>query len=324
MRTADPCICGNLNKDKNPVSYGLCCGDKLEEGKLYYDKSLSDRINANFQLLDPFFTTNPAFDKSLEFKVNANFTFTVVSTDMQEFLFNKRIPVYNPRSKLSFHHLKINRYLPKEVDKERLFELFYEILHNEVQISIGSSLYSGFEVNRHNIENGLLTNAKQFSELYHREMGIVRLPEEVKKGITSINHMKMRWILDDCVIRIRSQWDKLLYLLSKGYFGIKINAKELKYNLNSGKIGELRTKAKIRNENQQQFFNAFCDLLLQIKDLKEYRDNLTHTVSAKIQNCLGFYDEKVIRTIDDLFNLVKNEHKRVQEGIMTVIGVFIC
>ena len=324
MKTTDLCVCGNLNKSKNPVSYGECCGDKPEEGKLYYDKSLSDRINANFQLLDPFFTTNPAFDKSLEFKVNANFTFTVVSTDMQEFLFNKRIPVYNPKSKLSFHHLKINRYLPKEVDRERLFELFYEVLHNEVQISIALSLYSGFEANRQKIEDILLTNAKQFSELYHREMGIVRLPEELKKGITSIDHMKMRWILDDCVIRIRSQWDKLLYLLSKGYFDINIKAKELKYDLNAGKIGELRSKAKIKNKNQQQFLDAFCNLLLQIKDLKEYRDNLTHTVSVKIQNCLGFYNEKVIRTVDDLFNLVNNEHKRVQEGIITVIGILIC
>lgn len=318
-----PCPCGNLDKNGKPVFFSKCCGDKPEIDKLYYDRSLPQSINSIFQLLDPFLTTNPVFFGQLEFQVKAFFPFTKLDKQQVNFLFQKGIPVYNPKSYLSFAFLKLNHYLGKDLDKEKFFSLLFEVLNNEVQIAIGKSLYVAvFSNQRSMIDARLLKQAEQFARLYYTEAGEWHDPEKETKKITSFDHMKARWILDDCILRIRSQWDKLLYLISKGYFDIKIDAKELNYSLDKGKIGQLRRNAKVKNELQQKFLNSFCNLILQIENLKKYRDNLSHTVSEKIQNCLGA-DEGNFKTIDDLWQLVETEHKRVQEGFIAAVGIFI-
>ena len=66
-----PCPCGNLDKKGNPVPLAKCCGDKPHPDKMYHDRSLSDEINSNYQLIEPFFTTNPVFFGQLEFRVLA-------------------------------------------------------------------------------------------------------------------------------------------------------------------------------------------------------------------------------------------------------------
>lgn len=322
----DPCLCGNLFKDGKPVPYSLCCGDKPEPDKMFYDRSLSERTNGNFQLLDPYFTTNPAFKNQLEFIVRAHFSFTETNEAQLDFLFSHNIPIYNPQSYLSFSFLKMNRYLQKSIgvkEREKIFSLLFEVLHNEVQISIGQSVYGGFVANRSKIDSGLLNMARQMVEVIHKDTGVWQLPETVVKSIISIDYMKARWIEDSCILRLRSQWDKLLYLISRGYFDININAKELKYSLIAGKIGDLRKKAKIRDQIQQSFLDSFCKLLMQTADLRDYRDNLSHTVSESIQHCIGSTSYKNNKTVDDLWKLIRDEHDRVQEGLLATLGILV-
>lgn len=318
-----PCICGNLDKKGVPTFYSKCCGDKPNKSKMYFDETLPDFVNSNFQLIEPFLTTNPAFFGQLDFQVKAMFDFTELDEKQLDYLYSKGVPVFNPSSYFSYNFLKANRFLKKEINKEKFFVLLFEVLHNEVQIAIAKALFNGDFVNKRSvIDARLIKNANQMARLYYQESGEWRDPEKEVKSITSIDHMKARWILDDCVLRIRSQWDKLLYLLSKGVFNVKIKAKELNYDMDKGKIGQLRKSAKVHNTTQQDFLDSFCRLILQIESLKKYRDNLSHTVSERVQNCLGG-GKGDIKTIDDLSNMVDEEHKRVQEAFVAVLGVIV-
>lgn len=317
----DSCVCGNLDENAKPVFYSKCCGDKPDKSKMYFDKSLSEFINSCFQLIEPFITTNPAFTGQLEFQVRTSSNFKILKGKQLKLLFDKGLPVYNPKSYFSFSFLKLNRYLSPQVNKEKLFVILFEILHNEVQIAIAKSLFQGVYVNRkQQIEVQLRYNATQFANVVHRETGQLPGIEETLKTITSIDHIKARWILDDCVFRIRAQWDKLLYLLSKGYFGFKIESQKFRYDLNLGKLGELRNKSTC-GKTQQEFLEVFCNLALETSELKRYRDNLTHTVSNRIQNCLGGHVGEKVKTIDDLEQLVKKQHEIVQEATLCAIGI---
>jgi len=317
----DPCVCGNLDEKGKPVFYSKCCGDKPDKNKMYFDKSLPDFINSNFQLIDPFLTTNPAFKGQLEFQVRTCNNFRILTDKQLRLLFSKGIPVYNPESYFSFAFLKMNRYLSSTVNKEKYFTILFEILHNEVQMAIAKSLFRGvFLARRETIDSQLRTNSARFAEVVFRETGEVKNVEENLKTITSIDYMKARWVLDDCVFRIRSQWDKLLYLLSKGYFGFSIESQKFRFDIKQGKLGELRSKSTC-NGVQRDFLHAFCTLALETFELKRYRDNLSHTVSNKIQNCLGGHVGKEVKTVDDLWELVRTQHGLVQEATLCAIGI---
>lgn len=316
-------MCGNLDGKGKPVFYSKCCGDKPDKTKMYFDKSLPEFINSNFQSIDPFLTTNPAFRGQLEFQVRTNNNFKKLKEEQLELLFSKGLPVYNPESYFSYAFLKINRYLPKSVNKEKFFVILFEILHNEVQIAIAKSLFKGVYLMRKDQINAQLRfNSEQFAKLVFNETGQPVNIEENLKTITSIDHMKARWILDDCVFRIRAQWDKLLYFLSKGYFGFAIDSQKLKFEINQGKLGELRSKAKCDNV-QKEFLDTFCNLALETPELKRYRDNLSHTVSNKIQNSLGGHIGKKVKTVDDLWDLVSFQHEVVQEAVLCAMGIVV-
>jgi len=318
-----PCVCGNLDEKGKPVFYSKCCGDKPDKNKMYFDKSLPDFINSNFQLIDPFLTTNLAFKGQLEFQVKTDNNFRILTDKQLRLLFSRGIPVYNPESYFSFSFLKVNRYLSSTINKERFFTILFEILHNEVQIAIAKSLFNGvFLMRREQIDSQLKINSARIAEVIFRETGEVKSIEENLKTITSINHMKARWVLDDCVFRIRAQWDKLLYLLSKGYFGFSIESQRFRFDIKQGKLGELKSKSAC-NYIQREFLSAFCNLALETSELKKYRDNLSHTVSNKIQNCLGGHIGKEVKTVDDLWELVSTQHRLAQEATLCAIGVIV-
>lgn len=317
----EPCVCGNVNKDGKPVKYKKCCGDKPEEDKLYYDREVPKWLMSQLQLIGPFFSSNPGLiSQKTSMNTDKSIHYNFLKHDQLELLFSKKIPVYNPISPFSYDFAKLNRYLSKEIDKEKFFTIFMDILYNEFSINFGRINIEELYINRIDDLNKIRDKQLiQLKELIISEHGTTEGINTCFENQLGYPELYAKWYIDDLFFRIRSQWDKLIYLLINGYNNSHLNSKKLG-NKNSGKIREIIDKTQNLNEEQLKFRDTFIEMLLTLDNLKSYRDPALHTISPKAKNVFGAKNSK---TILELWEEIRNEHNKIREGLLTVIGIIV-
>jgi len=134
--------------------------------------------------------------------------------------------------------------------------------------------------------------------------------------------MRAKWFTDDCVFRIRAQWDKLLRFLATNYFGVQLNRKELQ-----ARIREFTRKAKgkFHSEEQEGFVNLFMESLSELlpdtHPLRQYRDAELHLTGKRAIG--AFEHEKTNETVYDYWRMVVEEHNKVREALMIVFAVIL-
>jgi len=221
---------------------------------------------------------------------------------------------------LSFEYVLLEPYLPTSVDKERFFSNLSDILYNEWAINQGRRYFVGF---------GFEERTKQFAE--HRKLfiaGLEQLGEKVSDYIYTDPAdqeywlMRAKWFTDDCVFRIRAQWDKLLRFLAVNYFGIQMNAMKLRARINEF---TRKTKGKVRSGEQERFVNLFMEALSQLvpntQPLKQYRDAELHLTGKRAIG--AFEHEETTETVYDYWRMVVEQHNTVREALMIVFAIIL-
>jgi len=317
-----PCPCGNVDREGHPVLFYKCCGDKPQKDKLYSSPHLTRWINANLQMMQ--FLFNKHLPRNIYFpNVNMTVERKYLSSDQCEFLFSKGIPVYHPQSTFFFIYAKMADKLASSVNKNAFFGGLVDILYNELAINQRSENYlrllPGIEAGKGKRKE----MNKKIAEWTSKEEEKKVSPRQVKEEsvFMSIPVVQGKWELDSAAVKIRAVWDKLLYLISEKYFGIKLSAKSLGENKSSGRIGEFlrKTKGKTKNKHQEQFIESFVNLLLDLKWLRKYRDLELHFYGVKIKN--GFQTKNEAESIEAVWEKIKEEHNKLREGILLALGI---
>ena len=221
---------------------------------------------------------------------------------------------------LSFEYVLLEPHLPTSVDKERFFSNLSDILYNEWAINQGRRYFVGF---------GFEERTRQFAE--DRKLFMAAL-EQLGERISDCFYtdpakqeywvMRAKWFTDDCVFRIRAQWDKLLRFLATNYFGIQLNTMKLRARI---KEFTRKTEDNVHSEEQERFVNLFMESLSELlpdrHPLRQYRDAELHLTGKRAIG--AFEHEKTKETVYDYWRMVVEEHNKVREALMIVFAVIL-
>jgi len=234
-----------------------------------------------------------------------------------------------PRSKSPFlyNFLYLGAFLKLPVDATKFFNAIVELLYNELRIQYGKKLFLGYGYDKP-YELALTDEQRaEMTEAFQRENPLI--PDEQllignfyefptpEYGQTDVEYRTGRgsWLLVDCLIRIRAQWDKLVkLLLLETYLQIKPGEKFGRCLVQIEKAFSNQNLAPL----QRSCFETVLTLGRSIDELREWRDNDIHSISPRV---LGVLETRSsTNSLNDLWLFTLNEHNKVREAFIAAIG----
>lgn len=296
-----------------------------ESGLLVLSETVN-RLNLVKALLQVVENTHDAFGDDIG--VASGITYKKLSAEVLDAFSSLEIPL-EPRSESPFlyNFLYLGAFLKLPVDVTKFFNAIVELLYNELRIQYAKKLFLGYGYDKP-YELALTDEQRaEMIEAFQRENPPI--PDEQlligdfygfpKPGYGQID-VEYRtgrgsWLLVDCLIRIRAQWDKLVKLfLLENYLQIKPGEK-------FGRCLAQIEKA-IWNQDlvplQHSCFEAVLTLGRSIDELRKWRDNDVHSISPRV---LGVLETRSsTNSLNDLWYFMLNEHNKVREAFTAAIG----
>jgi hypothetical protein len=296
-----------------------------ESGLLVLSDTIN-RLNLVKALLRVVENTHDAFGDDIG--VTSGIAYEELSSKVLDALSALEIPL-EPRSESPFlyNFLYLGAFLKLPVNITKFFDAIVELLYNELRIQYGRKLFLGYGYDEP-YELALTDEQRtEMTEAFQRENPPI--PDEQlligsfygfpkpEYGQTEVEYRTGRgsWLLVDCLIRIRAQWDKLVKLfLLENYLQIKPGEKFERCLAQIEKAISNQDLAPL----QRSSIEAVLTLGQSIDELRKWRDNDIHSISPRV---LGVLETRSsTNSLNDLMSFMLSEHNKVREAFIAAIG----
>ena len=222
-------------------------------------------------------------------------------------LVERNIPARSERPFLFDYHI-LAPYLPHQVEVHEFYNAFIELILNEWKINYARKLLVGF---------GFEEWGKQPTPEYYQ---VIRDHATAHTDTTlSLKTARGMWFASECIIRIRAQGDKLIdQLFFQGYF---TGRPSRTFDATLDKLEKNQDHAYLQTESQRECLKSLVILARQANRLKEWRDNDTHKFSETVFGVLE--KPRTSQSLGTLWDMVVDEHNRVREALIAVIGMVV-
>jgi hypothetical protein len=244
--------------------------------------------------------------------VPTNISYNELGEPIRMELAKRDIPVMEERPFL-FDYEILGKYLPTRVRINRFYNAFIELTLNEWKINYARKLFVGFGFE----EWGKKLPTPTERQLLQRVSGTDGLiPAQTGFNLRAARGL---WFLSECIIRICAQWDKLIdNLVFDAYFSENPTKR---FYSTIDKLEKYKDHKYLVTAYQKDCLKALVNLARLTERPRDWRDNDLHQFSETIFGVL----EKTgtSHSLDTLWDTVVEEHNRVREATVAMIGMVV-
>lgn len=243
--------------------------------------------------------------------LNTQIAYNELSDLILDQLDERNIPVRAERPFL-FDYRVLAPYLPRRVRVNEFYNAFVELMLNEWKTNYARKLFVGFGFKEHGMQ--LTPEYLKILDKFAASSDHKRVPPTL-----TLKTARGLWFASECIIRIRSQWDKLIdQLVFRAYFPENPTRH---FDSTIEKLEKYQDSEYIQTEYQKQCLTALVKLARCAGRLTQWRDNDVHQFSETVFGVLE--KPKTNQSLDTLWDMVVEEHNRVREAVVAMIGMVV-
>jgi len=297
----------------------------VESGLLVLGDTIN-RLTLVKALLRVVEQANDAFGDDIS--VASKITFQQLAPQVLDALNSLETPLRSrSESPFGYNFLYLGAFLELPTNTTKFFNAVIELLYNELRIQYGRKLFLGYGYDEPHELSLTKEQRAEMAEAFQRENppipdeqfligNIYGFPKpEYRQIDVEYRTGRGSWLLADCLVRIRAQWDKLVkllllenYLLTKPGEKFERCLRQIEKAIQQGDFTPL----------QRDCIETVLTLGRSIDELREWRDNDVHSISPKVLGVLETRSSS--SSLDEMWSFLLSEHNKVREAFIAAIG----
>lgn len=240
-------------------------------------------------------------------------SYNELGESIREQLQEREIPIMGDRP-LLFQYEIFGKYLPRRVRINDFYNAFVELMLNEWRINYGRKLFVGFGFGDWGKRMPTLAQRRQIFQSVGGSDKFV----PIETGL-NLRTARGLWFASECIIRICAQWDKLIDNLVFGAYFSENPTK--RFNSTINKLETFEDHQHLQTAHQKDCLRVLVRLARLAEGLRNWRDHDLHQFSETVFGVL----EKTgtDHSLGSLWDTVVEEHNRVREATMAMVGMIV-